>query len=432
SINLVFIRLMKELVDYHIASLGCNVKTLLSEPKDPQRLSLLKEAAAIEAVEFLKKYYRIYVSKTYEESFKILCQDYQHPLRNWVLLYLKENPQTSFEQLVKAAKSHFQGNAVNLDSLHKLFKAYKGKSYKLTDEAYLLGKHPLEVWVVFYLKDHPRASWNQTLEDSNEARMLSSSWLFKTRFHNAQNLRIRILLERKAFAELHRNWESLGYPFESLVPSLATAIGTSADRPVSLAKLIGIILHEGIYKPIIRIQGLHFAQGTPYETNFGQTSTSEKRVMSPEVARVLKYVLRQVVENGTAQRIKNTFMDTHGTPLDIGGKTGTGDNRFETFRRGAEVVTSKILSRTSTFVFFVDRFFGIVTAHVQGPEASQYEFTSALAIQVLKTLWPALEPLFQPDVLQPSQAPLTYHRSSEPTGLDSTPGSGSWESPMTG
>jgi len=62
------------------------------------------------------------------------------------------------------------------------------------------------------------------------------------------------------------------------------------------------------------------------------------------------------------------------------------------------VASSKIINRTSTFVFFVDNYFGIVTAHVEGPEAGEYEFTSALAVQVLKTLKPALEPLFQSKV----------------------------------
>lgn len=206
------------------------------------------------------------------------------------------------------------------------------------------------------------------------------------------------MLEKKAFSEIHRNWKSLGYPFESLVPSLATTIGSSADRPSSLAELMGIILNEGVYKPSLSIQSLHFAQNTPYETHFIKSPFPGEKVMPPEVARVLKMVTKNVVERGTAQRIKNTFVNPDGTPLEIGGKTGTGDNRFETFRRNAdeiEVTSSKILSRTSTFVFFVGHYFGIVTAHVEGPEASEYEFTSALGVQVLKTLWPALEPLFQ-------------------------------------
>ncbi len=395
SVNLVFIRLMKEVVNYYVAELGYDEKKLLSDPNDSERIPLLKEAAESEAVEFLRKFYRIHQSKSYAESLDLLRQSQKHPLRNWVLLYLKENPTASFDQLEAKAKARFGENALDLTYLNKLFRAYRGKSFSLMDEAYLLGKHPLEDWIVGYFKDHPRAPWTEVLEASKEARKLSSSWLFKSSFHTAQNIRIRIMLERKAFGEIHRNWKSLGYPFESLVPSLATTIGSSADRPASLAELMGIILNEGIFKASFNIQTLHFAQSTPYETHFVKSPVPGKKVMTPEVARVLKMAVKNVVNRGTAQRIKNTFVNPDGTLLEVGGKTGTGDNRFETFRGNAEVSSSKILSRTSTFVFFVDHYFGIVTAHVEGPEASEYEFTSALAVQVLKTLWPAFEPLFQ-------------------------------------
>ena len=46
-----------------------------------------------------------------------------------------------------------------------------------------------------------------------------------------QNARIATLLEMDAFAQIHRSWQRLGYPFESLVPSYATAIGSSGDGP---------------------------------------------------------------------------------------------------------------------------------------------------------------------------------------------------------
>ena len=398
SVNLVFIRLMKELVEHYIAKLGYDKKNLLSDPNHPQRKELLKEAAEEEAITFLRKFYRIHYPKTYTQSREILCQSYSHPIRNWALLYLKENPQVSYNEFVANAKIRFGESSLDFTYLQKLFKSYRGKTFNLIDEAYLLGKHPLEVWIVNYLKTHPRASWAEVLNDSQNARTLASSWLFKTKFFSAQNLRIETLLEKKAFAEIHRNWKSLGYPFESLVPSLATTIGSSSDRPISLAELIGIIINDGIYKPTLSLPHLHFAAGTPYETRFSQIIAPGKRVMSPEVARVLKEALTQVVERGTAQRIKHNFIRLDNTPMEVGGKTGTGDNRFETFRQSGAVASSKIINRTSTFVFFVDNYFGIVTAHVEGPEAGEYEFTSALAVQVLKTLKPALEPLFQSKV----------------------------------
>jgi nucleoside-diphosphate-sugar epimerase len=43
------------------------------------------------------------------------------------------------------------------------------------------------------------------------------------------------------------------------------------------------------------------------------------------------------------------------------------------------------MNRTATFAFIVgDRYFGVVTAFVAGPEASQYKFTSALPVDILK------------------------------------------------
>ena len=86
----------------------------------------------------------------------------------------------------------------------------------------------------------------------------------------------------------------------------------------------------------------------------------------------------------------------NGTPLALGGKTGTGDNRLDRFGPGRELISSEVVDRTATFVFFLgDRFFGTVTAFVRGPEAAKYHFTSALSVQLLKALSPQLQPLLK-------------------------------------
>ena len=80
--------------------------------------------------------------------------------------------------------------------------------------------------------------------------------------------------------------------------------------------------------------------------------------------------------------------------MQLGGKTGTGDNRLDTFANGGWVTSSRAIDRTATFVFFLgDRFYGTLTAYVAGPQADHYDFTSALAVQVLRLLEPALTPL---------------------------------------
>ncbi len=76
------------------------------------------------------------------------------------------------------------------------------------------------------------------------------SWLFKTRSKNAQDSRIKTILEIEAFEDIHEGWKRVGYPFNTLVPSYATAIGSSADRPAALAELVGVILNDGIRYPI--------------------------------------------------------------------------------------------------------------------------------------------------------------------------------------
>ncbi|MGZ4996195.1 MAG: hypothetical protein ACXV79_18730, partial [Methylobacter sp.] len=48
----------------------------------------------------------------------------------------------------------------------------------------------------------------------------------------------------------------------------------------------------------------------------------------------------------------------------------------------------------ATFTFFLgDRFFGVITAYVAGPDAERYHFTSSLPVQIIKFLEPTLAPL---------------------------------------
>ena len=52
------------------------------------------------------------------------------------------------------------------------------------------------------------------------------------------------------------------------------------------------------------------------------------------------------------------------------------------------------MNRAATFAFYIgDRFYGVVTAFVPGAKAAGYDFTSALPVQILKELQPALLPL---------------------------------------
>ncbi|UUZ50336.1 hypothetical protein LP420_10735 [Massilia sp. B-10] len=62
----------------------------------------------------------------------------------------------------------------------------------------------------------------------------------------------------------------------------------------------------------------------------------------------------------------------------MGGKTGTGDQRFEVYGAGGRLIESRFVNRSATFVFNIgERFYGSMTAYVHGPKAGDYDFTSA-------------------------------------------------------
>jgi len=272
---------------------------------------------------------------------------------------------------------------------------------------YLLGIHPLKIWCAGRLIQDPSVTWDRLRADSAEASRISSAWLFKTRNRSAQDLRLRIRIEKDAFVTMTAQWKRLGFPFDQLVPSYATAIGSSGDRPEALAQLMGILLNDGIRMPAIRMLRLRFASGTPYETAMEPRQPQGARILPRAVARAILPVLADVVQTGSAIRLSGTFK-LDGKPLLVGGKTGSGDNRLDTVTRRGQRTSSRAMDRTAVFVFYLeDRFFGVITAFVPGQIAADYGFTSSLPVAILKLMSPEIEALCLNPGTPPTK-PLAY------------------------
>jgi membrane peptidoglycan carboxypeptidase len=143
--------------------------------------------------------------------------------------------------------------------------------------------------------------------------------------------------------------------------------------------------------PSLRVTRLHFAAGTPYDTEFTPAADGGEQVMDVEVAHALRGVLADVVQKGTARRVAGAFVSPDGAAVIAGGKTGSGDNRYKTFTKYGGVTSSRAVNRTATFVFYIgDRYFGVLTAFVPGRDAGSYEFTSSLPLSVLKLAAPVI------------------------------------------
>ena len=250
--------------------------------------------------------------------------------------------------------------------------------------------------MVSQLLQDPDKTLSELIDQSYQQRQEVYSWLYRTRHKAAQDNRIRTLLEQEAFEHIHKQWVKLGYPFDSLVPSYGTAIGSSADRPESLAELMGILVNDGIHYQRNSIRRLIFAKNTPFETTFEPRSDGGQRVLPVEVARIVKQELQGVVENGTARQLAGTFKALSGGKVGIGGKTGTGDNRYKTFGRHGQLLGSRAVDRTATFAFLIDdRFYGTITLYVRGEEADHFKFTSSLPVRILAQLAPVIYPVVQ-------------------------------------
>jgi len=338
STNLVFVRLMRDVVRYHEAQLPYDTGRVLSGADSALRHDMLTQIIEEESRATIARAWREYRGLTPQQSVDRFLDPYNHSRRSL--------------------------------------------------------ENPLELWTVGALVRNPGWTPEDLFRESADTRRIASEWLLRTHNRRAQDLRLRARFERDAFEAMTPSWRRLGFPFQRLVPSCATAIGSSADRPAALAELMGIILNEGEDRPAQRINRLVFAPGTPYHTALESETPAGRRLLSPEVARVARGVLLGVVEEdgGTARRLKGVFRDADGKPLVLGGKTGTGDNRFDTFGRGGSLIASRVTSRTSAFAFFIgDRYYGVVTASVVGPRAGAYRFTSALPLRFLELLAPSIQ-----------------------------------------
>jgi membrane peptidoglycan carboxypeptidase len=404
SVNLAFVRILQDITTYYGNAGGRRLPSVLANPDDPEREDYLRRFADTESRRYLSRFYKDFHGLSANEALNLLVRRMRPMPKRLAAVYMSLHPDARVADLREFLEAHLPRGALDDTKVWDLYLNAPTEKMSLVDRAYVSGVHPFELWLLGYLRQHPDASRVEVMAASAQVRMDGYNWLFNGSTH-AQDTRIRTLLEQDAFEKIWQNWRQMGYPFQRLVPSLGTAIGASGDRPDALAELMGIILNDGVRQPTVDIARLQFAAGTPYETEMAVEGKPE-RVMSSDVANVLRRTMTTVVNEGTAARLHGTYTDAQGTPLVVGGKTGTGDNRFDHFAAGGGITSSRVVDRTATFVFYLgDRFYGTVTAYVPGAAAARYHFTSGLAVQLLKSLQPELKPLLDSPPGEPQAPP---------------------------
>jgi membrane peptidoglycan carboxypeptidase len=391
SVNLVFIRLMRDVVHHYMYrdSTGDDIS-------DARRHEFLSRFADKEGREFIARFYGKYQGKSRDEAEELLLRSVRASPVQLATVFRSLEPEAGVNEFEQFMKQRLPRATLSEQALRALYEKHGPDRLSLADRGYLADVHPLELWLVGFLRQRAGATLGEAFAASREQRQEVYAWLFKPSKKKAQDVRILDLLEQDAFVELQRAWRRLGYPFESLTPSYATAIGASGDRPAALAELMGIIVNNGERLPVARIGSLDFARDTPYETRLDYQPPQAEQVLPAAVAQVVRRSLVEVVQQGTARRLKDAWVRRDGSVVEIGGKTGTGDHRFDVHGRGGQLISSRVVNRTATFAFVIgDRHFGTVMAYVHEPYAAKYKFTSALPAQLLKAMVPALAPILE-------------------------------------
>ena len=408
STNLVFIRLMRDVVQYHMWKIPGVSPSIYDNPANPKRKEYLNRFTKYESRQFINKFYSRYRGVEPLEAVKRLLGRMRPTPYRLAVAYRSARPQDSLAEFQKALAAAIPAGTQIQGGYERLYEKYGPGTFNLGDRGYLARIHPIELLTVNYLQSHPRATAEEIEAFVQPELPDIYRWLMRNRNKHAQDLRIRMMLETDAFTGVHKIWKRHGFPFPTLVPSLATAIGSSGDNPAALADLAGIILNGGIRYPSIRVTKLHFAKDTPVETIASSKPSPPNRVMAEEVAAVLKKEMGGVVEFGTARKAFDSVVLADGTKLRVAGKTGTGDNRLESFDEGGRMIKSKVMSRTAAFVFLIgDKYFGTVIAYVPGQQAESYKFTSALPVQIFRHLTTSMKTVLEPrrPVSVPTPAP---------------------------
>ncbi len=411
SVNLVFVRLMRDLVRYyqHPDEAGVEPESGTATAMHAQlgpvpqvdrsetaRQSYLYRFADQESRAFMVRFFKKYRDLDADKALALLLESETPTVSQLAVILRSVDAQADLDTFSERMRAHFAKKELSDARLQVLYDRYAPEELSWADRGYLARVHPLELWLLGYLRDNPQATLSQALQASHDVRQSVYGWLFNTHSPEKQDKRIRQMQEQDAFVAIARDWRRLGYPFESLTPSYASALGASGDRPAALAELMGIIVNKGMRLPVQRISHLAFARGTPFETHFEPGSTPAQRLLPEAITDVARRALLGVVQDGTARRLRGGMRQSGDQRIEIGGKTGTGDHRFETHGTNGRLLESRAVNRSATFVFFIgERFFGTMTAYVAEPYADNYRFTSGLTVQLLKSLTPALLPLLQ-------------------------------------
>lgn len=203
SINLPFVRLMRELVRHTLYQMPGGTAQLLKDLDDPRRSDYLARFADREGKTFLRRFWRKSDDQSADELRAVLLDGLRPTPDRLAAVFRYLEPDAAVDALGAFLQARLGEKAPDAARVAQLYERYAPLALDLPDRGYVAGVHPLELWLVGYRLQHPDATLADALEASAGERQAVYGWLFRTRVKSAQDTRIYTLLEVEAFLDIH-------------------------------------------------------------------------------------------------------------------------------------------------------------------------------------------------------------------------------------
>ncbi|TXD37859.1 hypothetical protein FRC98_09280 [Lujinxingia vulgaris] len=282
------------------------------------------------------------------------------------------------------------GSAATLDASHPCADASLATDAPADVEPWD-DQDPLELAAIAALVENPEASLTEVMLATANIRSDARDWVAAHTTAIDTRRGVHYAVEEEVFGVLQKEWARAGYPFERLTPSLATALGSSGDRPASLALLVAAVRAGGLVPRLDSVEGVRLFEGTPYETWLRPAPTPPVRAFGPEVARAVEKLLLRVAERGTGHATDAPWQIGQ-TTWEVGGKTGTSDHVLLIRDRDGRVMERRPVARSGAWVFFAGPcLVGTVVMFEQGEDAATHHFHGGDAAELSRAVLRAIE-----------------------------------------
>ncbi|HET6720994.1 MAG TPA: transglycosylase domain-containing protein, partial [Rhodocyclaceae bacterium] len=217
SINLSFVRIMGDVAHYHAYEADDAPGRALRQGDPAARRALLDRFAEREGLGYLRTYWHKYRDVAPAERLALLVDGAPLKRSTQAAAFLSVLPDADFASFADFMAERLGPAAGSEAVLRKLYEQHRSRRYNLSDQGYLARVHPLELWLVRHLMAKPEATLREIVTASVDARREAQRWILAPRYRDAQDMRIKTVVEVAAFERIAEEWRRLGYPFEQLV-----------------------------------------------------------------------------------------------------------------------------------------------------------------------------------------------------------------------